>query len=422
MKETKICVIGLGYVGLPLARLFSTKYPTVGFDMNSQRVESLMNGHDATLEVSDELLRDAIVNHGFKCTTDIEDIRGCNFYIVAVPTPVDSDNKPDLSPLYGASTTVGKVIGKGDVVVYESTVYPGVTEEECIPVVEKVSGFKLNQDFYAGYSPERINPGDKEHTVEKIKKVTSGSTPEVGRYIDDVYSSVIIAGTHLAPSIKVAEAAKVIENSQRDINIAFVNELSKIFNKLGIDTMDVLEAAGTKWNFLPFRPGLVGGHCIGVDPYYLAQCAQRHGYNPEIILAGRRMNDGMGEYVANETVKLMLKKGIQVLGSHVLILGFTFKENCPDVRNTKVIDIYNALREYNLSLTVFDPWANPFTVEREYGIKVINNIPDEKYDAVILAVAHRQFKEIDIKTVLKEEHVVFDVKGALDRSCVSERL
>lgn len=314
MQKTKICVIGLGYVGLPLARLFSTKYQTVGFDMNQARVEALMKGHDATLEVADDLLQTAI-NNGFKCTSNIEDIKDCNFYVVAVPTPVDENNNPDLTPLYSASKTVGQVISKGDIVVYESTVYPGVTEDECIPVVEKVSGLKLNIDFFAGYSPERINPGDKLHTVEKIKKVTSGSTIEIGEKINDVYSSVIIAGTHLAPSIKVAEAAKVIENSQRDINIAFVNELSKIFNKMGIDTNDVLEAASTKWNFLSFKPGLVGGHCIGVDPYYLAQCAQRFGYNPEIILAGRRMNDGMGEHVANETIKLMLKKGIQVLNS-----------------------------------------------------------------------------------------------------------
>ena len=337
MNDIKICVIGLGYVGLPLARLFSTKYKTVGFDMNAKRCEALMAGHDATLEVSDELLQDAINNYGFKCTADIEEIRDCNFYVVAVPTPVDQHNNPDLTPLYGASTTVGKVINKGDIVVYESTVYPGVTEDECIPVVEKVSGLKFNVDFFAGYSPERINPGDKLHTVEKIKKVTSGSTPEIGKIVDNVYSSVITAGTHLAPTMKVAEAAKVIENSQRDINIAFVNELSKIFTKMGIDTNDVLEAASTKWNFLPFKPGLVGGHCIGVDPYYLAQCAMTYGYNPEIILAGRRMNDSMGAYVADQTIKLMLKKGIQVLNSNILILGFTFKENCPDCRNTKPI-------------------------------------------------------------------------------------
>jgi UDP-N-acetyl-D-galactosamine dehydrogenase len=422
MKEIKICVIGLGYVGLPLARLFSTKYKTVGFDKNPARVAALMAGHDATLEVSDELLQSAIKDHGFVCTANIDDIRDCNFYVVAVPTPVDENNNPDLTPLYGASTTVGKVISKGDIVVYESTVYPGVTEDECIPVVEKVSGMKYNVDFFAGYSPERINPGDKLHTVEKIKKVTSGSTPEIGNLVNEVYSSVIVAGTHLAPSIKVAEAAKVIENSQRDINIAFVNELSKIFNKLGIDTQDVLEAASTKWNFLPFKPGLVGGHCIGVDPYYLAQCAQRHGYNPEIILAGRRMNDGMGEYVATETVKLMLKKGLQVLDSHILILGFTFKENCPDVRNTKVIDIYKALREYNVNVTVYDPWANPETVMHEYGIQVTNELPDGRFDTAILAVAHRKFEDLDVPSLLNDKHVIFDVKAFLDRSIIDGRL
>lgn len=422
MKETKICVIGLGYVGLPLARLFSTKYKTIGFDMNAGRCEALMAGHDSTLEVSDELLQDAINNHGFVCTSDIEAIRDCNFYIVAVPTPVDKHNNPDLTPLYCASETVGKVIGKGDVVCYESTVYPGVTEDECIPVVEKFSGLKLNIDFYAGYSPERINPGDKQHTVEHIKKITSGSTIEIGRYINEVYSSVISAGTHLAPTIKVAEAAKVIENSQRDINIAFVNELSKIFTRMGIDTLDVLEAAGTKWNFLPFRPGLVGGHCIGVDPYYLAQCAQTYGYNPEIILAGRRMNDGMGEYVATQVIKLMLKKGIQVVGSDILILGFTFKENCPDVRNTKIIDIYNALKEYNINITVYDPWANPDIVKREYGISIVNELPDSTYDAAIAAVAHKAFAGIDIPRLLKEKHVVYDVKCTLDRKIVDGRL
>lgn len=395
MKETKICVIGLGYVGLPLARLFSTKYPTVGFDMNADRVKALMAGHDATLEVSDELLQSAIRN-GFVCTSDIEAIRDCNFYVVAVPTPVDGNNNPDLTPLYKASETVGRVIAAGDIVVYESTVYPGVTEDECIPVVERVSGLRFNRDFFAGYSPERINPGDKLHTVEKIRKVTSGSTPETGRRIDAVYASVIEAGTHLAPSIKVAEAAKVIENSQRDINIAFVNELSKIFCRMGIDTADVLEAAATKWNFLPFKPGLVGGHCIGVDPYYLAQCAQRHGYNPEIILAGRRMNDGMGEYVASQVVKLMLKKGIQVLGSHILILGITFKENCPDVRNTKVVDIIRALREYNVNVTIYDPWANPGAVKREYGLDIETELPANRYEAIVLAVAHEKFRDIRI--------------------------
>lgn len=422
MNEIKICVIGLGYVGLPLARLFSTKYKTVGFDMNAKRCEALMAGHDATLEVSDELLQDAINNHGFVCTADIEAIRDCNFYVVAVPTPVDENNNPDLTPLYGASTTVGKVISKGDIVVYESTVYPGVTEDECIPVVEKVSGMKFNVDFFAGYSPERINPGDKLHTVEKIKKVTSGSTPEIGKIVDDVYSSVITAGTHLAPTMKVAEAAKVIENSQRDINIAFVNELSRIFTKMGIDTLDVLEAAGTKWNFLPFRPGLVGGHCIGVDPYYLAQCAQRYGYNPEIILAGRRMNDSMGEYVATETIKHMLKKGIQVLGSNIVIFGFTFKENCPDVRNTKIIDIYRALKEYNVNITVYDPWANPAIAKHEYGILISNNLPTEKYDALIMGVAHNEFKELDVEDFVKTNHVIFDVKGTLPKAIVDARL
>lgn len=422
MEKIKIAVIGLGYVGLPLARLFSTRYRTIGFDKNQARVDALMQGHDATLEVADELLRDAIDNHDFACTTDIEEIRSCNFYVVAVPTPVDKNNNPDLTPLYGASTTVGKVLSKGDIVVYESTVYPGVTEDECIPVVEQVSGLKFNQDFFAGYSPERINPGDKLHTVEKIKKVTSGSTPEIGKIVNEVYASVITAGTHLAPSIKVAEAAKVIENSQRDINIAFVNELSKIFNKLGIDTQDVLEAAATKWNFLPFKPGLVGGHCIGVDPYYLAQCAQRHGYNPEIILAGRRMNDGMGEYVATQTLKHMLKKGIQVLGSKILILGFTFKENCPDVRNTKVIDIYRALREYNVDITVCDPWANPAIARHEYGIDIVNELPAGKFDAAILAVAHREFADLDVQKILASEHVIFDVKGVLARQGVDARL
>lgn len=422
MKKTKICVIGLGYVGLPLARLFSTKYKTVGFDMNQRRCEALMSGHDATLEVTDELLQDAIENHGLVCTSDVEKIRDCNFYVVAVPTPVDENHNPDLSPLLGASTTVGKVISKGDVVVYESTVYPGVTEEECIPVVEKVSGLKFNEDFFAGYSPERINPGDKLHTVDKIKKVTSGSTPEIGRYVDEIYASVITAGTHLAPSIKVAEAAKVIENSQRDINIAFVNELSKIFNKLGIDTYDVLEAAGTKWNFLPFRPGLVGGHCIGVDPYYLAQCAQRHGYHPEIILAGRRMNDGMGAYVAGEVVKLMLKKEIPVHNSNILILGFTFKENCPDVRNTKVIDIYRALEEYNVNITIYDPWADKDAAYREYGIEVVNDLPEGRFDAAIAAVAHNEFDGLDIPALLNDAHVIFDVKGKIDKSIVDGRL
>lgn len=421
MENIKIAVIGLGYVGLPLARLFSTKYETIGFDMNQARVEVLMKGHDTTLEVADDLLQLAIKN-GFLCTSDINNIKDCNFYIVAVPTPVDKNNNPDLTPLYRASETVGQVIGKGDIVVYESTVYPGVTEDECVPVVEKMSGLKFNEDFFVGYSPERINPGDKQHTVEKIKKVTSGSTPEIGEKVNKVYASVITAGTHLAPTIKVAEAAKVIENSQRDINIAFVNELSKIFVRMGIDTQDVLEAAGTKWNFLPFRPGLVGGHCIGVDPYYLAQCAQRYGYNPEIILAGRRMNDGMGEYVAGQVIKLMLKKGIQVLNSKILIMGFTFKENCPDVRNTKVTDIIQSLKEYNLDIKIYDPWANSVIVEREYGLDILNELPTEQFDTLILAVAHDKFRNIEFMHLLKDDHVIYDVKSFLSPQLVDERL
>lgn len=424
----RICVIGLGYVGLPLARLFSTKYRTVGFDLNQARVNELMSGTDSTLEVEDELLQSAIdmgkehTDKGLHCTTDIEEIRNCNFYIVAVPTPVDENHNPVLRPLIGASETVGKVISNGDIVVYESTVYPGVTEDECIPVVERVSGLEFNKDFYAGYSPERINPGDKEHTVEKILKVTSGSTPEVGKIVDGVYASVITAGTHLAPSIKVAEAAKVIENAQRDINIAFVNELAKIFNRMNIDTQDVLTAAGTKWNFLPFKPGLVGGHCIGVDPYYLAQAAQRTGYNPEIILAGRRVNDGMGEYVADQVIKLMLKKGIQVLGSKVLVLGFTFKENCPDVRNTKVIDIVHTLEEYKAEVTVHDPWADPAITKHEYGIELHNNLPEGKFDAIILAVAHNEFNNLDITKITNGSKVVYDVKGVLSEDVIDGKL
>lgn len=421
MSEIKIAVIGLGYVGLPLARLFSTKYKTIGFDINRKRVSELMSGVDNTLEVEDELLQEAI-DKGFVCSYELEDIRDCNFYVVTVPTPVDENNNPDLTPLYKASETVGKVIGKGDIVVYESTVYPGVTEDECLPVVEKVSGLKFNVDFFAGYSPERINPGDKLHTVEKIKKVTSGSTPEVAKQVNEVYASVITAGTHLAPTMKVAEAAKVIENAQRDINIAFVNELSKIFNKMQIDTQAVLEAAGTKWNFLPFKPGLVGGHCIGVDPYYLAQAAQRAGYNPEIILAGRRMNDGMGAYVANQVVKLMLKKGIQVLDSEILVLGITFKENCPDVRNTKVIDIIKELRDYDVQVTIYDPWANPAEVQHEYGVKVLNTLPEKKFDGVVLAVAHDEFKKLDLSQVVNGNSVVFDVKGVLEAGIVDGRL
>ena len=422
LEETKICVIGLGYVGLPLARLFSTRFQTVGFDMNPARVQALNAGHDGTLEVSDDLLQEALHSGRFTCTASIEDIRDCNFYIVAVPTPVDENKNPDLRPLWGASDTVGKVISKGDIVVYESTVYPGVTEDECIPRVAQVSGLTYNVDFFGGYSPERINPGDKLHTVEKIKKVTSGSTPEVAERVNAVYASVIAAGTHMAPSIKVAEAAKVIENTQRDINIAFVNELSKIFDRLGIDTQDVLAAAGTKWNFLPFKPGLVGGHCIGVDPYYLAQCAQRHGYNPEIILAGRRMNDGMGEYVATQTMRAMIRKRIPVLGARVLLLGFTFKENCPDVRNTRVIDIVRSLQEFSIQVTIFDPWANPEIARREYGVDVLTEAPAEKFDAVILAVAHKQFASLDLHTFRKPVSAVVDVKGFLPAGTADFRL
>ena len=424
MKEIKIGVIGLGYVGLPLARLFSTKYPTIGYDLSQQRVDALMSGHDNTLEVPDDLLQDALANHQLKCTTNLDDIRDCNFYVVAVPTPIDKNKAPDLRPLYGASETIGKVISKGDIVVYESTVYPGVTEDECIPVIERTSGLKYNVDFFAGYSPERINPGDKVHTVEKIVKITSGSTPEIADIVDHVYHSVLQNGTHKAPSIKVAEAAKVIENSQRDINIAFVNELSKIFTLMGIDTHDVLEAAGTKWNFIKMNPGLVGGHCISVDPYYLAQCAQHLGYNPEIILAGRRMNDGMGTYVADQTIKLMLKKGIQVLNSNIIIMGFTFKENCPDVRNTRVIDIYASLKEYHVNITVFDPWADPKIVKREYGIDIVDELPANKYDAAIVAVGHRQFREmeIDFNGLLNANHVIYDVKAILPRDLVDGRL
>lgn len=410
MKEIKIAVIGLGYVGLPLARLFSTKYSTVGFDINRGRVQELMSGVDSTLEVSDELLQNAIAN-GFVCSCNIDDIKDCNVYIITVPTPVDKNNAPDLTPLIKASETVGKVIGKGDIVIYESTVYPGATEDDCIPVVERVSGMKYNVDFFAGYSPERINPGDKEHTVEKIKKVTSGSTPEIGEIVNDIYGSVIIAGTHLAPTIRVAEAAKVIENSQRDINIAFVNELAKIFNRMGIDTQAVLEAAGTKWNFLPFRPGLVGGHCIGVDPFYLAQKAQECGYHPEIILAGRRMNDSMGEYVAQRTIKCMIKKGISIKGSDILILGFTFKENCPDVRNTKVVDIVTALQDYDTNVDIYDPWANPEIVNHEYGLVTTNTLPSKKYDAVVFAVAHDEFKALDVNSLISSNGVIYDVKG-----------
>jgi len=422
MKEIKVCVIGLGYVGLPLARLFSTKYETIGFDMNQKRVDALMAGHDATLEVADDLLQDAINNHGFVCTTDLEKIRSCNFYIVAVPTPVDDNNRPDLKPLWGASETVGKVISKGDIVVYESTVYPGVTEEECLPVVERVSGLKFNVDFFAGYSPERINPGDKLHTVEKIKKVTSGSTPEIANIVDGVYNSVLVNGTHKAPSIKVAEASKIIENSQRDVNIAFMNELAKIFNAMGIDTHDVIEAASSKWNFIKLSPGLVGGHCISVDPYYLIQKAQVYGVLPRIMSNARRLNDGMGDYVANQVIKLMNKKGVMVKDARILILGITFKENCPDIRNTKVVDIYHTLREYTENLTVYDPWANARNVKKEYGLSITNKMPEGEFDAIILAVAHNEFLNMDIKSKVRENGIIYDVKGILPREIIDGRL
>ncbi len=422
MQYIKICVIGLGYVGLPLARLFSTKYETIGFDMNQDRVDALNGGHDATLEVADDLLQDAINNHDFRCTTNLDDIKKCNFYVIAVPTPVDDNNHPDLKPLWGASTTVGKVISKGDIVVYESTVYPGVTEEECLPVVEKVSGLKFNVDFFAGYSPERINPGDKEHTVEKIKKVTSGSTPEIADIVDEVYNSVLINGTHKASSIKVAEASKIIENSQRDVNIAFMNELAKIFNAMGIDTHDVIEAAASKWNFIKLKPGLVGGHCISVDPYYLIQKAQVYGVLPRIMFSARRLNDGMGAYVANQAIKCMNKKGVKVKDSKILLMGITFKENCPDVRNTKIVDIYTTLQEYTNNITVFDPWANADVVKQEYGINIISELPCEKFDMLILGVAHKQFLEMDVRSLVNDSGVIYDVKGLLPREIVDGRL
>ncbi|MCQ2250108.1 MAG: nucleotide sugar dehydrogenase [Bacteroidales bacterium] len=420
----RIAVIGLGYVGLPLARLFSTKYPTIGFDMNAQRVESIMQGHDHTMELSDHLLQEAI-GKGFRCTTQIDDIRDCKIYIVAVPTPVDQNNRPDLMPLIKASQTVGKVISKGNIAIYESTVYPGVTEEVCIPEIEKTSGLRLNTDFYAGYSPERINPGDREHTVEKIRKVTSGSTPEAAEIVDSLYNSVLINGTHKAPSIKVAEASKIIENSQRDVNIAFINELAKIFNAMGIDTNDVIEAAATKWNFIKMRPGLVGGHCISVDPYYLIQKAQVYGVLPRIMSAARRLNDGMGDYVANQTIKLMNLKGVMVKDARILILGFTFKENCPDIRNTKVADIISTLRQYTQNITICDPWANASRVDQEYGLMLteLSALPLAHFDAIILAVSHKEFMQLALRPLLRIPNgVIYDVKGVLDREIVDGRL
>lgn len=419
--QHNIAIIGLGYVGLPLARLFATKYNVVGFDINAKRIGELRRGTDSTLEVEDDILQAVLktensAENGLYVSNELSDIQDANIYIVTVPTPVDKNNKPDLTPLYKASETVGKVLKKGDIVIYESTVYPGATEEECIPVLEKISGLKFNADFFAGYSPERINPGDKEHTVEKILKVTAGSTPEIGKVVDDLYKSVIIAGTHLAPTIKVAEAAKVIENSQRDINIAFVNELAKIFNLMDINTHDVLEAAGTKWNFLPFKPGLVGGHCIGVDPYYLAQKAQEYGYHPEIILAGRRLNDSMGSYVASQVVKAMIKKNIAVNGAKVLMLGITFKENCPDVRNTKIVDVIAALQDYGVEVDIFDPWANPAEVMHEYRLEVFNQVPVEKYKAIVLGVAHDEFRDFALPLSLETDGIIYDVKGIYEHA------
>ena len=427
MKKDKIGIIGLGYVGLPLARLFATKYSVVGFDINTDRISELMSGDDSTLEVDNETLQSVLVSdssdsNGLFCTNQLDKMMDCNYYIITVPTPVDKNNRPILTPLEKASETVGTVLKKGDIVIYESTVYPGATEEDCVPVLEKVSGLKFNIDFYAGYSPERINPGDKEHTVEKILKVTSGSTLEVGEKVNDLYKSVIIAGTHLAPTIKVAEASKVIENSQRDINIAFVNELAKIFNLMEINTHDVLEAAGTKWNFLPFKPGLVGGHCIGVDPYYLAQKAQEHGYHPEIILAGRRLNDGMGDYVASEIVKCMIKKNISVNGSKVLILGITFKENCPDVRNTKAVDLIKTLKDYGANITIYDPWADEDEVMHEYGLESSKTIQNRKFDAIVLTVSHNKFKELDFLSLKNKNAIVYDVKNFLKNDLVDGSL
>lgn len=418
-----ISLIGLGYVGLPLARLFSTKYKVIGFDLNERRVDELNGGIDTTKEVDPQLLKEAIECHGLSFTADSEDIRDCNVYIIAVPTPVDENNRPDLSPLLGASEIVGKVLSRNDVVIYESTVYPGVTEEECVPVLESVSGLRFNEDFFVGYSPERINPGDKEHTVEKIKKVTSGSTPEVADFVDELYNSVLLNGTHKASSIKVAEAAKIIENAQRDVNIAFMNELAKIFNAMGIDTRDVIEAASSKWNFIKMSPGLVGGHCISVDPYYLIQKAQVYGVLPRVMFAARRLNDGMGDYVANQVVKCMNKNGVLVKDAKILILGFTFKENCPDIRNTKVIDIYHTLREYTGNIDVCDPWADEGRVKEEFGVDIVANIPEKSYDAVVLAVAHEVFKSVDVSSLKRTvDSVVYDVKGFLDRELVDGRL
>lgn len=419
-----ICVVGLGYVGLPLARLFSTKYKTIGFDINESRVAEINRGYDSTLELSDSILKEAIDKFGFKSTSNLDEVKNANIYIVTVPTPVDVYNRPDLTPLLKASETVGRVISKGDIVIYESTVYPGVTEDECIPVVEKVSGLKYNDDFFAGYSPERINPGDNTHTVEKIQKVTSGSTPEIADIIDVLYNSVLLNGTHKASSIKVAEASKIIENTQRDVNIAYFNELAKVFNAMGIDTNDVIDAAATKWNFIKLSPGLVGGHCISVDPYYLIQKAQVYGVMPRIMSEARRLNDGMGAYVASQLIHLMNKKGVLVKDAKILILGFTFKENCPDIRNSKVIDIYKTLTAYTHNITIYDPWVDINEVKHDYGVSAINNeelIPSD-CDAVILSVAHSQFKDLDLDKFRAEKSVLYDVKGVLPVDIIDGRL
>ncbi|WP_428741965.1 nucleotide sugar dehydrogenase [Tenacibaculum sp.] len=425
--DKKIAIIGLGYVGLPLARLFATKYSVVGFDINKTRVKELNEGDDVTKEVDREELLSVLRSKnvevsGLFCTSEIDDIKKCNIFIVTVPTPVDKNNRAVLTPLINASETVGRVLKKGDVVVYESTVYPGVTEEVCVPVLGEISGLEFNKDFFVGYSPERINPGDKKNTIENILKVTSGSTPKVAKFVDELYSSVVIAGTHLVSSIKVAEASKVIENSQRDINIAFMNELAKIFGFMNINTQEVLEAAGTKWNFLPFKPGLVGGHCIGVDPYYLVQRAEELGYHPGVILAGRRMNDGMGEYVVSQVIKLMISRDIKIKNAGVLVLGITFKENCPDVRNTKVVDVVRSLQEYGANVTVYDPWANVDEVKKEYALESMQELPKEKYDAIVLTVGHNEYKELDIVSLKKENSVVYDVKGILSKKVVDKSL
>jgi len=424
IKEKGIAIIGLGYVGLPLAVEFAKKYKVVGFDINKRRIEELSRGHDRTLEVDKDQFKEVLDLGNLTFSNNNADLAECSVYIVTVPTPVDRHNRPDLTPLIKASQTVGEVIKKGDLVIYESTVYPGCTEDDCVPVIESVSGLKFNEDFYAGYSPERINPGDKEHTVTSIKKVTAGSTPEAGVLVNDLYKEIIVAGTHLAPAIKVAEAAKVIENSQRDINIAFVNELAKIFSKLGIDTLDVLEAAGTKWNFLPFRPGLVGGHCIGVDPFYLAQKAMEVGYNPEIILGGRRVNDSMGKFVADQVIKLLIKNEHMIAHAKALVLGITFKENCPDVRNTGVIDVIEELKGFGIDVDVYDPWADKDEVLQEYGIQLIDDpfSAGAKYQAVVLAVSHREYLKKDLSNLKDSKGVIYDVKSILDKDFVDARL